>query len=144
MVDDDSIVGSAGNPLGGPGLGNGNFTGQAYSVTDITPPTVAVDQPHNANPTNAKSVQFDVTFSENVTGVDVGDFVLATTGTAAGTIASVSGSGSTYTVTVNGVSGDGTLGLNLVDNDSIVGCRRQPAGRRRPWQREFYRPDLHR
>src|SRR4051794_32193815 len=28
-------------------------------------------------------------------------------------------SGTTYTVTVNGVSGTGTLGLNLVDDDSV-------------------------
>ena len=63
--------------------------------------------------TTATSVQFDVTFSESVTGVAVGDFVLATTGTVAGTIASVSGSGSTYTVTVNGVSGNGHSRIEL-------------------------------
>src|SRR5207245_5910266 len=35
-------------------------------------------------------------------------------------VTSVSGSGSSYTVTVNTGSGDGTLGLNLVDDDSIA------------------------
>jgi len=34
-------------------------------------------------------------------------------GTASGSITSVSGSGDSYTVTVSGVTGDGTLGLNL-------------------------------
>ena len=34
VVDDDTIVDGAGNPLGGPGLGNGNFTtGQTYAFT---------------------------------------------------------------------------------------------------------------
>ncbi|PZR34236.1 hypothetical protein [Caulobacter segnis] len=56
---------------------------------------------------------FTVTFSEAVTGVDASDFVLAATGTAAGTIASVTGSGSTYTVNLTSVSGEGTLRLDL-------------------------------
>ena len=69
-----------------------------------------------------------MTFSEIVTGVDVSDFALATTGTAAGTIAYVTGSGSSYSVTVNGVSGDGNLGLNLVDDDSIIDVVGNPLG----------------
>ena len=77
--------------------------------------------------TNASSVQYTVTFSESVTNVLAADFTLATDGVA-GTIASVSGSGSTYTVTVNNVSGNGTLGLNLVDNDSITDSSGNPLG----------------
>ena len=69
--------------------------------------------------TNAASVQYTVTFNESMTGVAVSDFALATSG-ASGTIASVSGSGSSYTVTVNNVSGNGTLGLNLAANSTIV------------------------
>ena len=56
LVDDDSILGMGGNPLGGIGAGNGNFTGQTYNVTDITPPTAQSINRHNAAPTNAKSV----------------------------------------------------------------------------------------
>src|SRR5207253_2569385 len=37
LVDNDSIVDGVGNKLGGTGNGNGNFTGQVYSV-DRTPP----------------------------------------------------------------------------------------------------------
>ena len=55
-----------------------------------------------------------MTFSESVTGVTTGAFQLTATGTASGTIASVSASsGTTLDVTVNGVSGDGTLRLDL-------------------------------
>jgi large repetitive protein len=62
---------------------------------------------------SATSVDYTVTFSESVTGVDASDFSLTTTGTASGAIASVTGSGSTYTVTVNSLGNDGTLRLDL-------------------------------
>ncbi|MGP1383813.1 MAG: beta strand repeat-containing protein [Thainema sp.] len=90
------------------------------NVTVNNAPEVSSINRSGSNPTSADSVTFNVNFSESVTGVNAGDFSLATTGTASGSIASVSGSGSSYTVTVNGISGDGTLGLNLVDNDSIA------------------------
>ena len=77
--------------------------------------------------TNASIVQYAVTFSESVTNVVAADFTLAANGVA-GTITSVSGSGSTYTVTVNNVLGDGTLGLDLVDNDSITDASGNPLG----------------
>ena len=41
-------------------------------------------------------------------------------GTATGAVSQVTPvSGSVYTVTVSGITGNGTLGLNLVDNGSI-------------------------
>jgi len=84
------------------------------------PPKVMAIARMGANPTSADSVQFIVAFSEGVTGVDTGDFVLATSGTS-GTIASVdcSSSNAVYLVTVNNVHGNGTLGLNLIDDNSI-------------------------
>ena len=39
-------------------------------IPDTTPPTVLSSLRANANPTNAASVDFTVTFSESVTGVD--------------------------------------------------------------------------
>ena len=129
LVDDDSIVDAATNPLGGTGAGNGNFTGTPVYNIDRTAPTVTSIVPAAANPTNAASVTYTVTFSKSVTGVDVTDFALVPTGTIAGTsIASVTGSGSVYTVTVNTGTGTGTLGLNLVDDDSIVDAATNPLG----------------
>ena len=61
---------------------------------------------------------FSATFDQSVAGVDVFDFRLAATGTVVGTISQVSGSAS-YFITVTGISGDGTLGVNLVDDSSI-------------------------
>ncbi|TXN60553.1 DUF4214 domain-containing protein, partial [Methylobacterium sp. WL6] len=48
-----------------------------------------------------------------VTGVTADDFTVNTSGTATAQIASVSGSGTTYTVTLNQAAGDGTLHLDL-------------------------------
>lgn len=75
------------------------------SIARLTPATAG---------TNAATVTYRVTFSEGVTGVDSADFSLATTGTASGTIASAtSASGPDYDVTVNSITGTGTLRLDL-------------------------------
>ncbi len=83
-------------------------------LVDAVPPTVSSISDVGSSPNNATSEQFTVTFSEAVTGVDASDFSLHDTGTVAGTIASVVAvNPSTYTVTVNGVTGDGTMRLDL-------------------------------
>lgn len=64
--------------------------------------------------TNADTLVFTVTFSEAVTGVDASDFSLSTTGTAVGSLTAIQTSDNiTYSVTLTGISGDGTLRLNL-------------------------------
>ena len=98
----------------------GNFTDQTFTVTVTSGPSVAsINRAGASALTNTSSVDYTVTYNESVTGVDVSDFVLTATGTAGGTIASISGSGTTYTVTVNTLSGDGTLRLDL--NNSGTG-----------------------
>ena len=93
----------------------------AFSTVDTTAPTVQSINRAGTTPTNAASVSWTVLFSESVTGVDAADFTLVTTGAVTGaTITTVSGSGSQYTVTANTGTGNGTLGLNLVDNDTIL------------------------
>ncbi len=64
-----------------------------------------------------------VTFSEAVTGVGVADFGLAVSGLSSTSITGVSVvNATTYTVAANtgGTGVTGTLGLNLVDDDSIT------------------------
>src|SRR5678816_3710836 len=69
--------------------------------------------------TNASTLTFRTTFSEKVNNVDYTDFTLTTvSGTASGTlnnqsVAAVGSDGTTYDVTVNSVSGNGTLRLDL-------------------------------
>ncbi|MEY4393431.1 MAG: hypothetical protein RL595_680, partial [Planctomycetota bacterium] len=70
---------------------------------------------------STSSASFTVNFNQPVIGVDAADFQLVTTGTVAGgTITGVSGSGSTYTVSVTGITGSGSLGVNLVDLPTIT------------------------
>jgi hypothetical protein len=102
----------------------GNVANQAFTITIVDAPSVSsVVRTGGASATvngSASSVSYTVTFSESVTGVDASDFTLTATGTADGTIASVSGSGSTYTVTVNTLSGDGTLRLDLKNSGTGI------------------------
>jgi VCBS repeat-containing protein len=97
-------------------------------IADSTPPTVISINRTDPNPTNAASVSFTVTFSEDVTGVDADDFSLSTTGVNGASITGVSGSGATRTVTVGTGSGDGTLRLDLLDDDSIKDVVNNPLG----------------
>ena len=91
----------------------------AVMVDGIGPSVSSIDRV-NTTPTNSSSVQYTATFSETVSGVDTSDFTLTTTGTAAGTIESVTPiNGGTYTVTVNSLSGNGSLRLDL--NSSSTG-----------------------
>jgi large repetitive protein len=109
----------------------GNVANQAFTLTLVDAPSVtSIVRAGGASGTvagSASSVQYTVTFSESVTGVDASDFALTATGTASGNVASVSGSGTTYTVTVDSISGDGTIRLDLnsagtgIQNGSSVG-----------------------
>ena len=130
VVDNDSILNASGTPLGGLGVGNGNFTlGEAYTINKtVSIPTVISSLRTDANPTVADTVHFNVTFSEAVNGVDVSDFILTASGISNASITAVSGSANAYTVTAATGSGNGTLRLDLIDNDSIVNSINQPLG----------------
>lgn len=82
----------------------------------------------NPNPSAFSTVNFTVNFSENVTGVNAGDFSLSTTNISGTSIAQVTGSGSTYNVSVNTGSGNGYVQLNLVDDDSIKDSQNNSLG----------------
>jgi hypothetical protein len=94
---------------------------------DLSPVVLSITRA-DANPTNDASVRFTVTFSKPVTGVDSGDFLLATPGIAGASISNVDGSGSSRTVTVNTGSGTGSIRLDAVDNDSIKDGKNVPLG----------------
>jgi hypothetical protein len=72
------------------------------------------------DPTNALSVDFTATFSEEVSPVGPDDFTLATTGVTDAEITDVTGSGDTYSVTVDTGSGDGTIRLDVDEDNSIA------------------------
>jgi hypothetical protein len=94
-------------------------TGPVYTI-DRTPPTATISLA-GSSPTNASSLQWTVTFSESVSGVSTANF--STNPSAGVTGTSVTGvtanSSTSYTVTVNAGSGDGTLGVNLSSPSSV-------------------------
>ena len=104
-------------------IGNGNeaSTSSDNSVEyDVTPPTVTINQASaQADPTGSGPILFDVVFSEPVTGFTGSDVDLSSS-TAPGTLsAAVSGSGSTYQVSVSGMTDSGLV-IASVPSDSAV------------------------
>jgi len=93
---------------------------------NTTPPTVVSINTTGTNPTNTGPLAWQVTFSEPVTGVVAADFGVVTSGTSGTTptVSSVTGSGSTYTVSVSttGTTGSygATIGLNLTSTGTIA------------------------
>ncbi|ESW60247.1 MAG: hypothetical protein Q27BPR15_13050 [Rhodobacter sp. CACIA14H1] len=104
--------------LASPGSAN-SLGANKNIVIDGVRPAVTSIAPAGSTFGGASSVTFSVTFSETVTGVTPDDFALTVTGTAAGTIVSVSHSGTTSDVTVGSISGDGTLRLDLRGSTDI-------------------------
>ncbi|WP_430317600.1 DUF4347 domain-containing protein [Pseudomonas nitroreducens] len=97
-----------------------NVGGTSGVIVDTVAPTPSAIVTLDPSPTNAGSVRYTVTFSENVSGVDLGDFTLVGSGTAAGSLSGLQQiDARTYQITVSGISGTGTLGLNL--NGSATG-----------------------
>ena len=135
LLDDDTIHDTASNPLGGPGQGNGDHSGDEY-YTISRPPTVTSILPTDPDPTNAESVEFTVGFSEDVSGVGIEDFDLTTTGgisdAAVTNVSPPEGPASVYTVTVDTGSGDGTIRLDATDDDTVVDPAGNPLGGANP------------
>jgi hypothetical protein len=72
------------------------------------------------SPSSDSSVAFTVKFSADVSGVDVNDFSLATTGVSEAYVKSVSGSGDTYTVDVTTGLRSGSIRLDIPPSSDIV------------------------
>lgn len=129
LNDNDTIVDSTGLTLRGTGTASSIFSSSPILVIDQTPPQVATFVANTPAVTRAASASFQLTFSENVSGVDATDFEIVTTGTISGAaISSVSNFGGVTTITVTTGTGNGSLSLRLVDNDSIVDTVNLPLG----------------
>jgi methionine-rich copper-binding protein CopC len=87
-----------------------------------------------SNPTNAGSVEFEVTFTESVSGVDAGDFSVvdnAGGGAGVGTVTEEDSNGDgddIWLVELTGLTGDGDVSLDLNDDDSITNDNGVPLG----------------
>jgi hypothetical protein len=106
-----TAIDEAGNPR--------TATGTDLLTVDDTAPTVTAitRSSPTEEETNQTSVTFAVSFSELVESIGTGDFALDNNTGQTATIASVSASsGRSVTVTVDDVSGNGTLGLDVAPN----------------------------
>jgi hypothetical protein len=108
----------------------------------MTAPTVAIEQgAMQADPTNTLAVWFSVQFSEPVSGFGTED--IAVGGTAPGTpVASVSGSGASYEVAVDGITNTGSVVLtigtgaavDIAGNPSLSATSTDNEVAYKPWQ----------
>lgn len=95
-------------------------------VIDTTAPQILSSARLDPDSTAHMTKNFLVTFSEPVLGVDPADFNLAVSGITGAFVSTVTGSGTTYTVTVNTGVGDGTLQLQLLADGGITDLAGNP------------------
>jgi len=89
-------------------------------VIDTNAPTVSISAP-SASVTATNSVTYTITYSDanfDASTLTAANITLNATGTATGTI-SVSGTGTTRTVTISNITGNGTLGISLLAGTAI-------------------------
>lgn len=111
--------------------------GRLHFVSDATVPTITSIARKDASPIVASTVDYTVTFSEPVTGVDAADFTTVVTGLTGDTSVEevIDDGGGIYTVVVNTGSGTGTLQLNLIAEPSISDAAHTLVG---PFSGEIY------
>ena len=128
LLDNDSIRGEAGTPLGGKGAGNGDFSTGATYLYDVWPPEVRAVTRLDEFPSEGGAVHFQVLFSESVSGVEANDFELRGQGVRGGAVLEVAGERDVYQVTVETGVGAGTLRLAVLDDDGILDAAGLPLG----------------
>ncbi|MCP3976451.1 MAG: DUF5011 domain-containing protein, partial [bacterium] len=83
--------------------------------------------PATTGPTSAENISFTIAFDKPVVGFDsFADLAVTTSGTAAAGGATFAGSGASYTVTLTGIGGDGTLALGVVPGSNVQDAFGQP------------------
>src|SRR5439155_319586 len=129
MQPEYEVVHSTGAYSAGGTLGTSAKWAAAIVTYKIKTPSVSSIVRNDPDPTNGPTVHFTVTFSDRVVGVDASDFTLTTTGTASGAIGSVvDNDDNTFTVSVDSVTGSGTIRLDVADDDSIESLSTIPLG----------------
>ena len=130
ITQDSGIADAADNPLSSTTPTGADHTYTVNTIpADTTAPTVASivrSDPAEAT-TSERTLVFGVTFSEDVTGVDLSDFALSSGGTGTGSVTSLTGSGSQYLVNVSATR-DGTYNLDIVPNNDIADMASNPLG----------------
>lgn len=111
-IDSGTASDTAGNSAAAAGPGN------TFSVDNTGPAATAI-VPDTSGPTNADSLDFSVTFDEDVINFnDAADVTVNHSGTANAGV-TVSGSGAVYEVSITGITGDGSFTV-AIDTGSDV------------------------
>lgn len=118
VTTDSDVAGDGGEPF------TFSVTSEAVVVDHTAPDCTAVTRPDTSS---FSEVDFDVTLSEEVVGLDdAADLIVTTTGETTWTGASVTGSGAAFTVTLTGVEGDGTVALALSTGSDVADLAGNP------------------
>jgi hypothetical protein len=120
-LNDDGGTASGGQDTSAPVT----FTIAVTSVPDTPNATITR---LDGSPTNAATLRYRASFTEEVSGVDAGDFGLTATGLPGASVAAVTGGPRDYTVSVSSGVGVGKLNLRLLDDDTIVSFDGTPLG----------------
>jgi FG-GAP repeat. len=118
LIDGGAITDLAGNAF----AGVADPASWSFAVADISPPTVTSITVAGSPAANAAAIQFTVTFDEVPANISVGDFTLTpSSGAVSGSIASHSPVNlNTVTVTIDQITGTGTLRLDVNANSGIT------------------------
>ncbi len=107
---------------------NGIPSESLVTLVNKYPSVLSIDR-LDANPTTAGAVRFSVVFDEGNLGVGTDDIVISQGGTLTNAaVTSISGGYNTYEVTLTGYQGEGTLGITIADNDTILDYSFTPLG----------------
>ncbi|OFX20139.1 MAG: hypothetical protein A2041_10525 [Bacteroidetes bacterium GWA2_31_9b] len=88
-------------------IANGNTASNTFAIFyDITAPSVAITS-SESSPTNSNSIPLTITFSENVTGFELGDIAVQN-----GSVSDISNIDNVYSITLI-PSGDGIVIVNI-------------------------------
>jgi len=110
MMSSTGVQDSDGNPVGNMSVMS-NYYQVAPRILSMTRVT--------ASPTSLGRVNYTVTFSESVTGLTPANFALVTTGGSGAAVSAVTGSGTTWTVTVDLGATAGSVALRLANSTGV-------------------------
>lgn len=105
--------------------------GVAGWLTDLSGPTVLslVRKAGAQNPTANQTLEFTITFSEDIRTLAASDFAFDASPTITGaSVTGVSGSGTVRTVTVNRGTGEGQISIDFIDHDTVYDLNWRAAG----------------
>lgn len=118
-------------------------------LNDDAPPPPPATSLLDGNPgVPGSDVRFGVEFASPVTGVDLSDFELVETNLSGSSLTSVTGADASWVVTArlgtpSNQSGPGTVGLRVLDDDTIIDEHRNPLGGAGAGNGTFIAPDAY-